>query len=131
MRLKVLSPTGVVVDEEVRKVVAEAEDGEFCLLGRHVDFAARLVAGIVIYEPEEGGVRFLAVDEGVLVKCGPDVLVSSKKAVRAPDLGELRRTVEEEYRRLDAEQKKVRSAMAKLETDLARRFLELEGRGEG
>jgi F-type H+-transporting ATPase subunit epsilon len=127
----VLVPTGIIVDEEVRKVVAEAEDGELGVYGRHVDFVAPLVAGILSYEPDEGEERFLAVDEGIFVKCGSDVLVSSKDAVRGSDLGRLRHTVEEEYRRLDAEQRKVRSAVAKLEADLARRFLELETHGEG
>jgi F-type H+-transporting ATPase subunit epsilon len=131
VRLRVLVPTGVIVDEPVRKVVAEAVDGELGVYGRHVDFVAPLVAGILSYESGEGEERFLAVDEGIFVKCGSEVLVSSKDAVRGPHLGRLRQTVEEEYRRLNTEQKKVRSAVAKLEADLARRFLELEAHGEG
>ena len=45
MRLKVLLPTPVLEDEEVAKVVAGAENGSFCLLPRHVDFAAVWRAG--------------------------------------------------------------------------------------
>jgi len=45
MQLKVLLPTQVLVDEPVSKVVAEGEDGSFCLLPRHVDFTSALVPG--------------------------------------------------------------------------------------
>ena len=46
MRLKVLLPAKVAVDEEVTKVTAEAANGSFSLLPRHVDFIAALVPAI-------------------------------------------------------------------------------------
>jgi F-type H+-transporting ATPase subunit epsilon len=47
MRLKILLPTEIILDKEVIKVVAEAENGYFCLLPRHVDFVSTLVPGIL------------------------------------------------------------------------------------
>ncbi|NIO10483.1 MAG: F0F1 ATP synthase subunit epsilon, partial [Deltaproteobacteria bacterium] len=91
MRLKVLLPTEVIVDEEVAKVVAEAGNGSFCLLSRHVDFVAALVPGLLSFDTPEGEEVFLAVDGGILVKCKQDVLVSTRNAIRGPDLGELRK----------------------------------------
>jgi F-type H+-transporting ATPase subunit epsilon len=38
VRLKVLLPSRVLLDEEVQKVVAEAANGSFGMLPRHVDF---------------------------------------------------------------------------------------------
>ena len=70
MKLKVVLPSGVLLDQEVVKVVAEAENGSFCLLPRHVDFVAALVPGILAFTPAQGDEAFLATDEGVLVKCG-------------------------------------------------------------
>ena len=55
MQLKVLLPTQVLVDEPVSKVVAEGEDGSFCLLPRHVDFTSALVPGLLVFEPAGGG----------------------------------------------------------------------------
>ena len=126
MQLKVLLPTQVLVDEAVTKVTAEAEDGSFCLLPRHVDFVAALVPGLLSFERAGGREEFLAIDEGMLVKAGPEVLVSTRRAVRAADLGELRRTVEEQFRVLDDREKAARTAAAKLEADLVRRFMELK-----
>ncbi|MDR4508079.1 MAG: F0F1 ATP synthase subunit epsilon [Candidatus Brocadiaceae bacterium] len=130
MKLKVLLPTKVFIEEEVIKIVAEAENGSFCLLPRHIDFVAALVPGLLSFEQDTKEV-FLAIDEGILVKCGPEVLVSTKNAVRGPDLGILKETVEKNFIAVDDKQKAARSAMVKLETNFVRKFIELGGSEHG
>jgi F-type H+-transporting ATPase subunit epsilon len=125
MKLKVLLPTEILVDQEVTKVIAEAENGSFCLLPRHIDFVAALPPGILIFESAEGHEEFIAVDEGTLVKVGQEVLVSTRNAVRSSELGTLKQIVEQEFRVLDDREKMAHSASAKLEADLVRRFIEL------
>jgi F-type H+-transporting ATPase subunit epsilon len=125
MKLKVLLPTEILVDQEVTKVIAEAENGSFCLLPRHIDFVAALPPGILIFESAEGHEEFIAVDEGTLIKVGREVLVSTRNAVRSSELGTLKQIVEQEFRVLDDREKMARSASAKLEADLVRRFIEL------
>ena len=127
MRLKVLEPNQVLLDETVEKVTAEAQNGSFCLLPRHIDFVAALVPGIFSCETADGKELFLAVDHGVLVKCGDDVMVSTRNAVQGLKLGDLRKTVEERFEALDEREKTVRSAMAKIEAGFVRRFLEIQG----
>lgn len=128
MKLKVLLPTQVFLEEETTKIIAEAENGSFCLLPRHVDFVAALVPGILSFLKQPGGEEeVLAVDEGILVKCGPEVLVSTRNAVRGPDLGKLRETVEERFLTLDERERQVRSALAHLEAIFIRRFLRIGG----
>jgi F-type H+-transporting ATPase subunit epsilon len=129
MRLKVLLPSEVLLDAAVTKVIAEAENGAFCLLPRHIDFVAALVPGLLSFETEDEREEFLAVDEGILVKCGVQVLVSTRQAVRGPDLGSLRQAVDEQFRIVDEQERKARAAAARLEADLVRRFLELEPHG--
>jgi F-type H+-transporting ATPase subunit epsilon len=129
MRLKVLLPTEVLVDTTVTKVVAEAENGSFCLLPRHIDMVAALVPGLLSYTIEDEQEAFLAVDEGILVKCGADVLVSTRQAVQGPDLGSLQRAIDDQFRVLDEKEKMARTAVAKLEADLVRRFMELQEHG--
>ncbi len=123
MRLLVLLPTRVLIDKVVTKVVAEAENGSFCILPRHIDFVSALVPGIFSFTSGEGE-EFLAVDEGILVKCGSQVTVSTRKAMRSRDLGMLKRTVREEFRSLDEREKKTRTILAKLEADFARSVFE-------
>lgn len=129
MKLKVLLPTEVLINEEVTKVVAEAGNGSFCLLPRHVDFLANLVPGLFSFVTSQGVEEFLAVDEGILIKCGPEVLVSTRNAVRGPDLGKLEQTVRKSFSVLDDREKVARSAFAKLEAGFIRRFMDLEQHG--
>ena len=124
MKLKVLLPAEVLIKEDVTKVVAEAHNGFFCLLPRHVDFVAALVPGILSYETGSSREVFLAVDEGILIKCAQEVLVSARNAVRGPDLGQLRLTVVEKFEALDEREKKTRTILAKLEADFARSVFE-------
>jgi F-type H+-transporting ATPase subunit epsilon len=125
MILKVLLPKKVLVEQPVRKVVAEGQNGSFCLLPRHIDFVSTLVPGLLEYETAAGDDRYLAVDEGTLVKCGPEVLVSTRNAVEGADLGQLQALIRERFVELDEREKQMRSAMAKIEADFVRRFLEL------
>lgn len=131
MRLTVLLPTEVLVDEEVSKIVAEAQNGFFGLLPRHVDFVAALVPGILLFTDRDGRDRFLAVDEGVLVKCGGRVQVSVLNAVRGDDLDDLRDTVASRFRQLDDEQRIARTALGRLEAGALRRLLEIEEHARG
>lgn len=126
MRLRVSLPHRILVEEEATKVVAEAQDGSFGLLPRHIDFVAGLVPGILSYWPLDGHERFLAVDEGMLVKVGHQVLVSVRSAITGDDLETLRETVQTEFIDLDEHARAARSALARLEAGVVRRFFELQ-----
>ncbi|MGB6300223.1 MAG: F0F1 ATP synthase subunit epsilon [Rivularia sp. (in: cyanobacteria)] len=130
MHLKVLLPTEVLIDEAASKITAEAENGCFCLLPNHVDFVARLVPGLLFFESSKGEEVFLAVDEGILVKCGSEVLISVRNAVRGTDLETLKNTVEQEFNSLDEKEQMTRNALAKLEASFIRGFLEVGGKHE-
>lgn len=125
MNLKILLPSQVLIDQPVAKIIAEAENGSFCLLPNHIDFVASLAPGIFSFTMIDGEEEMLAMDEGTLVKCGPNVFVSTRNAIRGADLGRLRETVEESFLVLDEKEKVARAAAAKLEIDIVRRFMEL------
>ena len=61
----------------------------------------------------------------MLVKTGPDVLVSVRRALGGADLGQLREAVEREFLTLDEHEQSVRSVLAKMEGDLIRRMVSL------
>ena len=123
MNLKVLLPFRIFAEKTgVSRIVAETREGSFGLLPRRLDCVAALTPGILIYETEVEGEVYVAVDEGVLVKTGPDVLVSVRRAMGGTDLGQLRDSVEQEFLTLDGHEQSVRSVMAKLETGFLRRL---------
>ena len=123
MKLKVLLPFQVFAEiDGVKRIVAETPQGSFGLLPHRLDCVAVLAAGILTYETE--GEVYVAVDEGVLVKAGPDVLVSVRNAIGGMDLGKLREAVEREFVNLDENERQVRAVLARLESGFVRRFAE-------
>ncbi len=125
MNLKILIPTEVLVDREVTKVIAEAENGHFCLLPHHIDFVAALVPGILSYTTATETEIFVAVDEGILVKCAQEVLVSTRNAIEGNNLATLKQTVAEQFQILDEKERLTRSALAQFEASMMRHFQEL------
>lgn len=128
MNLQILLPAEILLTEEVTRIVAEAENGYFCLLPRHCDFTAALVPGVFSFTARDGEVH-LAIDGGTLIKKGAEVLVSTRNAVRGRELGTLKEVVIRQFEEIDERERKARSAAAKLEVDLLRRFMELREYG--
>ena len=123
MNLKVLLPFQIFAEKTgVSRIVAETHEGSFGLLPHRLDCVAALAPGILIYETKKEGEAYVAVDEGVLVKTGSDVLVSVRNAIAGTDLGQLREAVQREFLHLDEQEKNVRSVLAKMEGDLMRRM---------
>ena len=127
MNLKILLPFQVFAEKAgVSRIVAETREGSFGLLPNRLDCVAALVPGILIYETDTEGEVTLAVDEGVLVKAGKDVLVSVRQAIGGTELGGLREAVEKEFLKLDVHEQNVLAVMTKLETGVLRRFMNLQ-----
>jgi len=123
MNLKILLPFQIFAEKaDVSRIVAESHEGSFGLLPHRLDCVATLAPGILIFETKSDGETYVAVDEGVLVKTGPDVLVSVRNAIGGTDLGQLREAVQREFIHLDEQEKNVRSVLAKMEGDLMRRL---------
>lgn len=131
MHLRLLLPTEILVDEDVQKVNAEAANGSFCLLPRHVDFVAALVPGILSFHTLEGAEKFAGIDDGVLVKRGNEVSVSTLNAIIGDDLEHLQDQVEAHFLQLDEHERRTRSALARLEAGTLRGFRELQERFRG
>ena len=126
MRLKVLLPTEVLVDEEVRRIGAEADDGELTLLPLHIDLATALPPSVLSFEHVGGQEEFVALAEGVMVKCGDEVLVSTRQGVRGSELGKLRDKVDKEFTQLDERAATARTSLNKIEATFVHRFIELK-----
>jgi F-type H+-transporting ATPase subunit epsilon len=127
MNLKILLPFEIFAEAAaVSRIVAETREGSFGLLPHRLDCVAALAPGILFYETESAGEVFVAIDAGLLVKSGPAVVVSVRRAIGGTNLAQLRDAVEQEFMTLDALEQSVRSVMVKLETGFLRRFAAFE-----
>ena len=129
MTLKVLLPFEIfAVERNVSRIVVETVQGSFGLLPRRLDCVAALVPGILSFQSEAQGEVFLALDAGVLVKTGQDVVISARRALRGDDLSRLHDAVEQEFLTLDTQEVAMRATMARLESGFMRRFASLRDR---
>ena len=127
MQLKVLLPFGIFADQAgVARVVAQMREGSFELLPHRLDCVAALVPGILVYQCEAQPEVYVAVDEGVLVKSGAEVLISVRRAVGGTDLRALHEKVKREFLVIDAQAREVRAAVARMEAAFVGRFAEFQ-----
>ena len=125
MHLKVLLPFQIFAEkDDVTSIVAETLKGSYGLLPRRLDCVAPLSPGILTYTSTSEGEKYIAVDEGILVKTGENVVVSVRHAHGGVDLGQLRAAVEKEFLNLDEREKSMRASMAELESGFIHQFAE-------
>jgi len=117
MHLRILLPFKVFADEnEVSNIVMETSKGSYGLLPQRLDCVAALVPGIFMYETKNEGTKYIAVDAGVMVKAGSEVLVSVRNAIGGVELGKLSDLVKEIFTQQEEAQTNVLSVTAKLES---------------
>ncbi len=125
MHLKILLPYEIFADVKgVKRIVVETTAGSHGILPRRLDCVAALQAGILLYETDEGE-KYVAINEGILIKTGQEVLVSVRNAIGDAPLGELKKMVREEMLALDELEVDARTVMAKLETGFLQSFQKL------
>jgi F-type H+-transporting ATPase subunit epsilon len=126
MHLKVLLPFGIFADKaEVARIVAETREGSCGFLPRRLDCVAALIPGILVYQCEAQPEVYVAVDEGVLVKTGQEVLISVRRAFGGTDLSQLRAAMAREFLELDAQERGLRSSLVKIESGIISRLAAL------
>lgn len=119
MQLTVMTGGRIVLDVAVDKVAAEAENGAFVLLPRHIDMVAALAPGLLSATAGEREHLF-AVDRGTLVKCGRQVEVATYQAIEGTDVDSLQRELHQSILDLDEHEQRARSAVARIESDVIR-----------
>lgn len=109
IRLEVVTPEKVVVDEEAQIVVAPGSLGEFGVLIGHTPFLSTLKIGIVRYKDISGTERFIFVNGG-FAEALPDkvtILTQSAERRRDIDLERAKSAYERAKMRLDHKQKDI------------------------
>jgi F-type H+-transporting ATPase subunit epsilon len=127
VNLKVLLPSRIFIEEmEVKEIVAQTPQGSFGLLPNRLDCAAALAPGILTYQTKFGNHVDLAIDQGVLVKAGTEVLVSVRDAIGGLPLGQLHEAVLHQFVELNAEEQSIRSTLIKMEDGFIHRLIKFQ-----
>ena len=124
MRLKFILPYKTILDADVQKITAPGANGDFQILPRHIDATWTLRAGILQIEAEK--TLYYAINQGLVVKQGDIVYLSTMQAVAGNSLDELSQTVEDTFKTMDEKEKQARAVLVRLETETIRKFMELD-----
>lgn len=127
MQLKIIVPSGVFARiANVERIVVMTQTGSFGLLPHRMDCAAVLPPGLFAYSTAATEEVHLAVDAGMLIKTGADVLLCVRRAIAGADLGRLRQAVQQELKQLGEQESSNRKTLAHLESGLVREFVKLQ-----
>jgi len=129
MILRVLTPTQVVVEQEVIHVTVEDVTGSLGIRPGHAPLVTPLTASLVIARKPGGDEDYVAVNGGVMVVDAQSVKVVSRKAVLSSDLEHLENDVLEGFDRETEQDKKNVVAFEKMRLDFMRRILEFDRAG--
>lgn len=124
MRLKLILPYRTILDKEVEKITAPGTDGDFQILPRHIDGTWTLRSGILSIKTDKD--IYYAINQGVVVKQGDTVYISTFRAIAGETLEELSKTVRENLEELNEREKKAREVLIRLETDTIKKFMEID-----
>ncbi|MGB4829007.1 MAG: F0F1 ATP synthase subunit epsilon [Paracoccaceae bacterium] len=123
MRLRIVTPLSVVVDEDINSLRAEDASGSFGILAGHAPFLTALSISIVSWRRAEQQ-RFCALRGGVMtVVEGAIVAIATREAVAGDDLTTLDRDVLARFQS-DAEEERVdRVETVQLQLNAIRRMV--------
>jgi len=64
MKLEIVTPSGVIFDNEVKQVNLPGSEGEFGVLPRHATLVSLLDTGVIVIEKQDGSEVAVAINSG-------------------------------------------------------------------
>jgi len=64
MKLEIVTPSGVIFDDEVKQVNLPGSEGEFGVLPRHATLVSLLDTGVIVIEKQDGSEVAVAINSG-------------------------------------------------------------------
>jgi F-type H+-transporting ATPase subunit epsilon len=130
MKLRVFTPSEVVLECEAVHVTAEDTTGSLGIRADHAPLVTPLVRGILMVRQPDGVERFVVVDRGVLLVCDDVVLVASRQAVESDSIADLDRISREQFEQEAELDKSTHVAFEKMRISFMRGVLEMERAGD-
>ena len=130
MRLRIVTPLSVIVEEDALAVRAEDDSGSFGILPGHGDFLTSLAISVVSWKRNNGARRYCAVRKGMLsISDGKDVAVATREAIAGDDLATLDTTVLDRFRAEFEQERSERFESIQLQLNAIRRIVSQLGSG--
>lgn len=117
LNLRIYTPDKLFIDETITKITVYGKEGCFTILPKHIDYVSSLDDCILYFEKENKDIVFVGVNQGILVKSGREIQISTFNAVNGgSSLDELKNILRINiYRDFD---KKFKNSLENIEKDL-------------
>ena len=129
MRVRIVTPTDVVLDEDAVHVTLEDITGSLGIRPGHTPLVSPLVPGIATVRNAHGAERFVALNGGVLIVNADTVNVVTRQATAGTDFEHLEDTALLHFGQEDDDAKENRVAFEKMRLTFVRRVLEIDRAG--
>jgi len=103
LKLEIVTPTGVLFDDEVKMVTVPGREGEFGILPRHASLISLLKAGVIEYEMKDGKKGVVAINWGhvKIEESGVTILADGAVAISGTN-NELKAKIDEANKLLES-----------------------------
>lgn len=88
LKLKIITPRRVVIEEEIKSITAPSFDGEITILPHHTNLFSLLQEGIIKIIKKNGEEDYLAVGGGYIETDGEEVIVLVSRAYKQDEVDE-------------------------------------------
>jgi F-type H+-transporting ATPase subunit epsilon len=130
MALKVVLPFEILLEKkDVKRLVVETTHGYMGFLPSRLDCVAFVLPGIIVYEAEGEEEKYIAADEGILVKTGEIVTISVRNAAMGVDVEQLQKKVKEGFLKRESTEKEVIRLLGRLESVFMQQVIKGARRG--
>ena len=126
MKLRILTPTEVIFDQEVTHVTAEDPTGSLGIRPGHTALVTPLVPGVVMARNAPGQEQYVAVNGGVMLVGNDTVEIVSRRAVAGTNLQHLTDNVVSEFEKEAQDDKANHTAFEKLRVSFMRGVVEYD-----
>lgn len=117
LNLRIYTPDKLFIDETITKITVYGKEGCFTILPKHIDYVSSFDDCILYFEKENKDVVFIGVNQGILVKSGREIQISTFNAINGgSSLDELKNILRINiYKDFD---KKFKNSLNNIEKDL-------------
>ena len=126
MKVRVITPTKVVLDADAVHVTVEDITGSLGIRPGHIPMIAALEVSMLVARDAHGEEKYVALDGGVLTVSKDTVTVTSQRAVIGDDLEHLDNTVLADFRSEAEQDRTANAAFQKLRVAFLKRLFDLE-----
>jgi len=114
-KFTILSPLETILDEEVKKISLKGKEGSYSIFPNHLDYISSIKTNVLYYVDKHNKTYYVAINEGILVKCGNHVKLSVFSGIKGTDIKELEKKIAENIRQAEEAKKAYITSVTNLE----------------